>query len=113
MDITPYLEPKIAPRALFDALPERSARVRFLVPEGNDWRSVTNGAFARQVRHAALFLAEPGPAGLKSGDRAAIFAGNRVEWMSAALAIQSAGGVMVPIYPASTAAQICSARVWR
>jgi long-chain acyl-CoA synthetase len=39
------------------------------------------------------------------GTRAAIYAGNRVEWMSAALAIQAAGGVMVPIYPSSTVEQ--------
>ena len=30
---------------------------------------------------------------------------NSVEWIAAALAIQAAGGVMVPIYPANTAAQ--------
>ena len=43
---------------------------------------------------------------LKGGDRGAIYAPNRVEWASAALAIQAAGGVMVPIYPASTAEQV-------
>ena len=43
--------------------------------------------------------------GFQPGDRAAIYAPNSVEWMSAALAIQSAGGVMVPIYPACTAEQ--------
>ena len=43
--------------------------------------------------------------GLKLGDRAAVFAPNRVEWLMAALGIQAAGGVMVPIYPASTADQ--------
>jgi long-chain acyl-CoA synthetase len=42
----------------------------------------------------------------KSGDRSAIYAPNRVEWASAALAIQAAGGVMVPVYPASTAEQL-------
>ncbi len=43
--------------------------------------------------------------GLGLGDRAAIFAPNRVEWIEAALAIQAAGGVMVPVYPACTAEQ--------
>ena len=103
MDITPYTELKIAPRAVFDSLPERRSRVRFMLPtpEG-DWRAVTWGAFAAQIRKAALFL---GTAGLASRDRAAIFAPNRVEWIAAALAIQAAGGVMVPIYAASTAEQ--------
>jgi len=101
MDVTAYLEPKIAPRAVFDSLPERRSRARFMVPNGDDWRAVTWGAFARQIQLAGLFLGGV----LRSGDRAAIFAPNRVEWISAALAIQAAGGVMVPIYPASTAEQ--------
>jgi long-chain acyl-CoA synthetase len=103
MDVTPYLELKIAPRAIFDRLPERATRVRYMVPtDGGDWRAVTWGAHAKQIREVALFLAS---AGLGMGDRAAIFAGNRVEWMSAAMGIQAAGGVMVPVYPSSTAEQ--------
>jgi long-chain acyl-CoA synthetase len=103
MDITPYVEMKTAPRALVDSLPERSARVRFMLPTPDgDWRAVTWAAFGRQMRNIALYLSS---VGLKSGDRAAIFSPNRVEWMSAALAIQAAGGAMVPVYPASTVEQ--------
>jgi long-chain acyl-CoA synthetase len=103
MDITPYLEPRIAPRAVFDSLAERGPRVRFMVPTSDgDYRAVTWNAYARQIRRVANFLVA---AGLNPGDRATIFAPNRVEWMSAALGIQAAGGVMVPIYPASTAEQ--------
>ncbi len=102
MDVTPYLELKIAPRALFDALPERKDRPRFMLPSPGGWRALSWGAFAEQVRAIALFLAA---SGARPGDRAAIFAPNRVEWLSAALGIQAAGGVMVPIYPASTADQ--------
>lgn len=103
MDITPYLELKIAPRAVFDRLEERRSRVRFMLPtpEG-DWRAVTWGAFARDIRKISLFLSG---AELRSGERAAIFAPNSVEWISAALAIQAAGGVVVPMYPANTAQQ--------
>lgn len=101
MDVTKFLEPKIAPQVVFDSLAERRSRVRFLVPQGDDWRAVTWGAFARQIQHAALYLGTV----MKPGDRGAIFAPNRVEWMSAALAIQAVGGVMVPIYPANTAEQ--------
>ena len=103
MDITAYLDLKPAPRAVFDSLNERKSRVRFMLPtpEG-DWRSVTWGAFARLIRQASLFLTSTG---FQPGDRGAIYAPNSVEWISAALAIQSAGGVMVPIYPASTAEQ--------
>jgi long-chain acyl-CoA synthetase len=72
-----------------------------MIQNGDDWRAVTWGQFARQIQHVALFLGSV----LRSGDRATIFAPNRVEWISAALAIQAAGGVMVPIYPASTPEQ--------
>ncbi len=117
MDITPYLELKIAPRAVFDALEDRKSRVRFMVPDGpspgsagggpssrsdQEWRAVTWGAFADQIREIALFLGTV----LKTGDRAAVYAPNRVEWASAALAIQAAAGVLVPVYPASTSEQL-------
>lgn len=103
MDITPYLEQRTAPRAVFDHLAERRTRARFMLPAGDgDWSAVTWGAFAQQIREASLFLTA---VGMKSGERAAIFAPNRVEWISAALAIQAAGGVMVPIYGSSTAEQ--------
>lgn len=101
VDPTPYLEPRIAPRSIFDRLETRASRVRFMVPDGDDWRAVTWQAHAQQIRRAALFLGTE----LKSGERAAIFAHNRVEWMAAALGIQAAGGVMVPIYASSTADQ--------
>ena len=103
MDVSRYLELRIAPRAVFDSLPERRSRVRFMVPtQGGDWRAVTWGAFAEEIRATALFLSA---IGLSFGERVAIYAPNRVEWMSAALGAQAAGGVMVPVYPASTAEQ--------
>jgi len=111
MDISPYVDLRIAPRAVFDALEQRRALTRFMVPvasRGQDtaaaaasWRPVTWGAFAGEIRELALFLSTV----LGEGDRAAVFAPNRVEWASAALAIQAARGVIVPIYPASTAEQ--------
>ncbi|MFO0740023.1 MAG: long-chain fatty acid--CoA ligase [Labilithrix sp.] len=108
MDLTPFLELKIAPRAVFDALDERKDKVRFMVPSKNadgtpgEWQKVTFGQFAEQIRELALFLGTI----LKAGDRAAIYAPNRVEWASASLAIQAAAGVMVPVYPASTPEQL-------
>ncbi len=101
MDITPFLELKPAPRAVFDRLPTHGARARFMVPAGNDWRCVTWNAFARMIRDVALWMSS---VGVKPGDRAVVFAPNRVEWGAAALAVQSVGAVMVPLYSASTAA---------
>jgi long-chain acyl-CoA synthetase len=108
IDIKVYDEPKIAPRGVFDGLAERAHRPRFLVPaapsgQGNQgWTAVTWQEFAEQIRDIALFLVE---GGLRPGDRAAVFAPNSVSWAVSALAIQAAGGVMVPIYPASTPEQ--------
>ncbi|MBI4701351.1 MAG: AMP-binding protein [Deltaproteobacteria bacterium] len=103
MDITPYRELKIAPRAVFDALPERGKRPRFFVPvAAGGWTSVTWNDFARDIRRVAAFLLD---LGLRPGERAAVFAPNSVAWLAAALGIQAAGGVLVPIYAASTAAQ--------
>ena len=102
MDVSPFMELKIAPRAVFDTLEERRARPRFMVAQGDEWTAVTWGEFANQIRNCALYLRS---VGLRSTDRVAIFAPNRVEWMSAALGAQAAGGAMVPIYPTSTAEQ--------
>lgn len=103
MDITPLLELKPAPRVVFDELPKRKSRPRFMLqnPDG-DWRVVTWAAYAKGIRQAALFLAS---SGLQPGDRAAIFAPNSVEWITAAMAIEAVGGVMVPVYPANTTPQ--------
>ena len=104
MDITPLLELRIAPRALFDGLETRKNNVRFMVPVPNsaDWRKVTWGEFAQETREIAMYLGTL----LKAGDRAAIYAPNSVTWGAAILGIQAAGGVMVPIYPASTIEQV-------
>jgi long-chain acyl-CoA synthetase len=101
MDVTPYLEPKPAPHALFERLSERATRVRYMVPTGDDYRAITWAAHARDVRRLALFLASE----LRPQEHAAIFAPNRVEWMTAAMAIEAAGNVLIPIYPSSTADQ--------
>jgi len=103
VDITAFLELKPAPRAVFDRLPTHRARPRFMVPTaGGDWEVVTWGAFGASIRAVASFLAA---SGFRPGDRGAVYAPNSVAWGAAALAIQSAAGVMVPVYPASTVDQ--------
>ncbi len=92
-----------APRAVFDRLATHRHRVRFQVRTSSGWDPVTWGQFAQQIRGVARFLVEHD---LDAGDRVAIFAHNSVAWASAALGVQTAGGVFVPIYPASTADQV-------
>jgi long-chain acyl-CoA synthetase len=55
-----------------------------------------------QIRDASLGL---GAIGVEAGDRVAIVAESRPEWLIADLAILAAGGVTVPIYPTLSAPQ--------
>ena len=80
MDITPFLDLKIAPRAVFDALAERQTRVRFMVPDA----PTATGArdLGRVRRRDPRARALPRPTGLEARATArAIFAPNRVEWI--------------------------------
>ena len=114
MDVTPLLEIQAAPRAVFNRLATHRHRARFQVRAGTGWQPVTWGQFASQIRGVARWLIEHE---LEAGDRVAIYAPNSVAWASASLGIQTAGGVFVPIYPASTADQVayildhCEAKV--
>src|SRR3569623_244596 len=103
MDVSPLLEIKPAPRAVFDRLATHRHRVRFQVRSGGAWQPVTWGQFAQQIRGVARWLVEHD---LEPGDRVAIYAPNSVAWAAAALGAQAAGAVFVPIYPASTADQV-------
>lgn len=100
MDTSKYLDIRIAPRAIFDSLPTRASHVRWQIPQPDgSWKPMTWTEFAAEIREIACFLRGRG---LAAGDRVSIFAANRVEWMSAAMAIQAAAGVMVPVYPSTT-----------
>ncbi|MCC6619738.1 MAG: AMP-binding protein [Deltaproteobacteria bacterium] len=110
VDASAFERLRIAPRVVFDRLATHAERPRFMLPPAGDpaappeaWRPVTWGAFAAMTRDVALFLVARG---LAHGDRVAILADNGVPWLAAALGVQAAGGVMVPIYPSSTADQV-------
>ncbi len=104
MDVTPYIariDP--APLAVFNRLETHRDKPRFMLPrQGGGWDAVTWGQFATEIEEIGAYLIARG---IAHRDRGAVFAPNRVEWMSAALGLEAAGGVMVPVYPASTAEQ--------
>jgi long-chain acyl-CoA synthetase len=104
MDVTPYIariDP--APLAVFNRLETHRDKPRFMLPrQGGGWDAVTWGHFATEIEEIGAYLIARG---IAHRDRGAVFAPNRVEWMSAALGLEAAGGVMVPVYPASTAEQ--------
>ena len=103
MDVTQYLELKPASRVLFDAAKVRGDQPRYFLPTASGWQPLLWRDHAEHIELAAQGLLG---LGLQAGERAAIFAPNRYEWMEAALAIQAAGGVMVPVYASNTADQL-------
>ena len=90
--------PRPAPCYVLERAQRTPDAPRFYTSEG----TISWGDFAQMISRQGGFLKQQG---LALEDRVAIFAPNRVEWMAAALGIQAAGGVMVPIYGSSTADQ--------
>jgi long-chain acyl-CoA synthetase len=68
--------------------------------DGDGWRGASWSRMADlALRVAARLMRE----GVQAGDRVAIMAENRFEWLYCDLAIQAAGAVTVPIYPSTPA----------
>ncbi|HEY0250785.1 MAG TPA: AMP-binding protein, partial [Kofleriaceae bacterium] len=104
MDVSSIDRIAPAPAAVFSRLETHRDRPRFHVrDEAGAWQPVTWGQFAEQIRAVARWLIEHD---LQPGDRIAIYANNSVAWAATALGAQTAGGLFVPIYPASTPEQV-------
>ena len=67
------------------------------------WQESTWATYARRTAHAAAGLLE---LGVERGDRIAIHAENRPEWLITDLAAQGIGAVSVGIYPTSPEAEV-------
>ncbi|MXY25933.1 MAG: long-chain fatty acid--CoA ligase [Acidobacteria bacterium] len=70
---------------------------------GDSTRMFSTQEFFDQVRDQSLGLST---LGVEAGDRVAILSDSRPEWMIADLAILTAGGVTVPIYPTLPPSQV-------
>ncbi len=71
--------------------------------QGGRWRPVTMDEFARGVEEIARGLVA---AGVGPGDRVALMAETRLEWVLIDVAVWTAGAITVPVYPSSSAAQL-------
>lgn len=69
----------------------------------NQWVGISYPDFKRETESFANGLAS---LGVKRGDRIAIIAENRPEWVFTDMAVLGLGGVDVPLYPSSTADSI-------
>ena len=79
----------------FDRAAARADRPRYRAKRDGVWQEATWRDVATAVRETAAGLLEEG---LAPGDKVAILAATRPEWMEADLAIYSCGGITVPIY---------------
>jgi long-chain acyl-CoA synthetase len=70
---------------------------------GAEWRGMTYGEMGRHIDAVASWLID---VGLRTGDRAVIFAPNTPWWSIVDFAVQAAGGIPVPIYATNTATQV-------
>jgi long-chain acyl-CoA synthetase len=67
-----------------------------------EWREMTYAQVGAAIDEVALGLVA---LGIAPGDRVGILADTRVEWTLASYGISAAGGVVVPVYPTSSASE--------
>jgi long-chain acyl-CoA synthetase len=100
----------------FDNLPDMffaqahryGERPRYRYKHGGRWREVSWASCAERVRAMARGLMS---LGLEPGERVALLAATRAEWMEFDLAVMASGGVTVPIYPSNLADE-CGYIIW-
>jgi long-chain acyl-CoA synthetase len=71
--------------------------------QDGEWRTRTFAEISELVLDLASGFVH---AGLQPGDRVCVLANTRPEWTAVELAVLAAGGIVVPIYPSSTAEEI-------
>ncbi|MBC9955496.1 long-chain fatty acid--CoA ligase [Yimella sp. cx-51] len=82
---------------------ERPQHISFERFEHGQWLPITAERFLAEVKAVAKgFIAS----GVELGDRVALMANTRYEWILLDAAIWAAGGATVPIYPSSAPAQV-------
>jgi len=87
----------------FDQVSKLSGTSALKHKRDGEWVAITWTGYGDLVRRAAGGLRA---LGIDSGDRAAILSTNRYEWHVADIAIQSCGGITVPVYPTNSPIQV-------
>ncbi|MEY8209881.1 AMP-dependent synthetase/ligase [Corynebacterium sp. MNWGS58] len=86
-----------------DAVKSQPKAEMFSRPKNHTWVPVSRQEFLDEVYAVAKGLID---AGVGQGDRVALMANTRYEWMLVNYAIWAAGGIVVPIYPSSSLSQV-------
>jgi long-chain acyl-CoA synthetase len=91
------------PQMFFARAASRGQRPAQLVKRGGTWQAISWQAMSDNVRHIATGLLT---LGLQVGDRVALLASSRAEWVQCDLGIMAAAGITVPVYPSSLPEQV-------
>ena len=86
-----------------DAVKAQPKAEMFSRPKNHTWVPVSRQEFLDEVYAVAKGLINTG---VEQGDRVALMANTRYEWMLINYAIWAAGGVVVPVYPSSSLSQV-------
>ena len=91
------------PDLLLGHAAERGSAVALREKKLGRWLETTWAQYAERVAVVAAGLAD---LGVQAGDKVAVIADNRVEWVIVDLAIQGIGAVSVGVYPTSSAPEV-------
>ena len=86
------------PRMFRSRVAKYGDRVAQKVKRDGQWIDISWNEHDKTVREVALGLIS---LGLALGEKVALLSNSRAEWVSCDLAILSAGGVTIPIYPSN------------
>ncbi|MBT3783979.1 AMP-binding protein, partial [bacterium] len=94
---------KTAPQIMIDQGLAHPQKPRFHIPMNGGFETVVWSDYLDKVASLSIFLRERG---VGSGIKGAVYADTSYQWACAGLAIQGAGGALVPIYPSNTGGQV-------
>jgi long-chain acyl-CoA synthetase len=97
------MKPQSIPQMFLVRAASRGQRPAQLVKRGGTWQAISWQAMSDSVRRIAKGLLT---LGLQAGERVAVLASSRAEWVQCDLGIMAAAGITVPVYPSSTPDQV-------
>ena len=97
------MEPQSIPQMFLARAASRGQRPAQLVKRGGTWQAISWQTMSDSVRSIARGLLT---LGLQAGERVALLASSRTEWVQCDLGIMAAAGITVPVYPSSTPDQV-------
>ncbi|SFO97491.1 long-chain acyl-CoA synthetase [Amycolatopsis rubida] len=103
MELTGFEPERTLPGLLLDRAHREPDTVALRYSCGGTVRAITWRRYLDRVRELAFGLVARG---VRHGDRVAVMSGARPEWVFAALAVQSVGGVVIGVYPTNSPAEI-------